>query len=100
MILEILIISNLTRWSRGHRDAYLVHGSSPSKCKNFCRNRQSGIEAIFNENFPRNGVKTFHILKIPRKIQERSGDISGRTTAILQFSSELEQTWHSYYWRP
>jgi hypothetical protein len=28
---------------------------------------------------------------------ERSGDISGRTTAILQFSSELEQTWHSYY---
>jgi hypothetical protein len=30
-------------------------------------------------------------------ILERSGDISGRTTAILQFSSELEQTWHSYY---
>jgi hypothetical protein len=28
---------------------------------------------------------------------QRSGDISGRTTAILQFSSELQQTWHSYY---
>jgi hypothetical protein len=32
-----------------------------------------------------------------RMILQRSGDISGRTTAILQFSSELEQTWHSYY---
>jgi hypothetical protein len=36
--------------------------------------------------------------------QENSGakerDISGRPTAILQFSSEMQQTWHSYYWRP
>jgi hypothetical protein len=36
-------------------------------------------------------------ISFPQTYDERSGDISGRPTAILQFSSEMQQTWHSYY---
>jgi hypothetical protein len=31
---------------------------------------------------------------------QRRRDICGRTTSIWQFSSEMQQTWHSYYSRP
>jgi hypothetical protein len=31
---------------------------------------------------------------------ERSGDIITCATRILQFSSEMQQTWHTYYPRP
>jgi hypothetical protein len=41
-------------------------------------------------------VEPDDMLYIRIKIQ-RSGDISGLPTAILQFSSEMQQTWHSYY---
>jgi hypothetical protein len=30
------------------------------------------------------------------KEDERSGDFFARTTRILQFSSEMQQTWHFY----
>jgi hypothetical protein len=29
-------------------------------------------------------------------VVERSGDFFARTTSILQFSSEMQQTWHFY----
>jgi hypothetical protein len=32
--------------------------------------------------------------------QQRSGDIITCTTRMLQFSSEIQQTWHTYYPRP
>jgi hypothetical protein len=31
------------------------------------------------------------------KQKERSGNISGHTTSIWKFSSEMQQTWHIYY---
>jgi hypothetical protein len=33
-------------------------------------------------------------------IVERSGDIITCATRMLQFSSEMQQTWHTYYPRP
>jgi hypothetical protein len=56
------------------------------------------IGNIYRPNVPFGQFSSNDLMSLfNENLLERSGDISGRTTAILQFSSELEQTWHSYY---